>query len=1097
MPPADSPADAHADSRPVPTGLLAARLLHLLTAEPTPLIHVVADLRLAQVLAAQVQAMAPDLPVAVLPEWDSLPYERMPPSVAVMGQRMGMLRWFLDQRARPRLILTTAPALLRLVPPRTVWVDAGLEFRVGDPVDLGRLRIDLLRQGYVVDERVDEPGEAALRGQVIDLFPAAAPLPCRIEHQDGRISEIRSYDPVSQRSEVETDLLIVDPASEIVLPRPADGAVPDFPRGREHELARYYGRLESVFDYLPDARLVLDPHAVTRATDFLEQAAEAWQARQGPGDTALPPEQLFLQEDGWRERTAAARDLEHRVRPDERVPRFVESRDSARQFRDFLQARLAEGPVVLAAGDPRPLRALASRARQATGRSAAAAKDWQEAAAAPPGALLTLTLPVRHGFVDQASGAAVIAAADLLGTRAEFAQAATRAALPLGEADLGTGDVVVHLDHGMGVLEGLEEVTLAEDEPGEVLRLRYAGDKTLLVPVGEIGRIWRYGGDPEAVTLDRLDGDGWTKRRAGVENGIRATAMHLVEQAARRARASAPKLTAPARDYERFVARFPYPLTPDQAAAEAAVLADLTAGRPMDRLVCGDVGFGKTEIALRAAAVAVLAGRQVAIAAPTTVLARQHARTFARRFAHLGIEVALLSRLVKPAEARKVKAGLADGSIRLVIGTHALAARGVRFAELGLLVIDEEQRFGAAQKAKLRALAEGGGHVLTMTATPIPRTLQASLVGLQELSLITTPPVQRQPIRTQLHPFDEAMVRDALLHERQRGGQSFVVCPRIEDIAPMAERLARIVPELHMVVAHGKLPADEVDATMVGFAEGEGEILLATNIIESGLDVPRANTMLVWRPERFGLAQLHQLRGRVGRGSRSATALLLTDPDHPPAPAAEKRLRTLEALDRLGAGFAISARDLDLRGAGDLIGEEQAGHVTTLGLGLYQHLLDQALRRVRGETVADDWLPELHLGVTGRIPADYVPEPDMRIDLYARAARVADAADVAAFMAELEDRFGPVPPGMTRLLAQARILAACRRLGIGRLDAGPQGLALTLRDEAPVPALPGWIRKDRRLVLARAIEDPEERLDLLLAALEVATESPEEPPAAA
>ncbi|WP_200840824.1 DEAD/DEAH box helicase, partial [Geminicoccus flavidas] len=940
----------------MPTGLLAARLLHLQAAEPTPLIHVAADLRSARALAALAGAMAPDLPVAVLPEWDSLPYERMPPSVTVMGQRMGMLRWFLDQWARPRLVLTTAPALLRLVPPRATWTDAGLEFRVGDPVDLDRLRIDLLRQGYVVDERVDEPGEAALRGQVIDLFPAAAPLPCRIEHQDGRISEIRSYDPVSQRSEVETDLLIVDPASEIVLPRSEDGAVPGFLRGREHKLARFYGRLDSVFDYLPDARLVLDPHAMTRAADFLEQAAEAWQALQGLGDAALPPEQLFLQEDGWRDRVAGAQDLEHRARPNERVPRFVESRDGARQFRDFLQARLAKGPVVLAASDPRPLRTLASRARQATGRSAAAAKDWQEAVAAQPGTLLTLALPVRHGFVDQATGTAVIAAADLLGTRAEFAQAATpqaatpQAALPLGEVDLGTGDVVVHLDHGMGVLEGLEEVTLGEDEPGEVLRLRYAGDKTLLVPVGEIGRIWRYGGDPEAVTLDRLDGDGWAKRRAGVENGIRATAMHLVEQAGKRARASAPKLTAPARDYERFVARFAYPLTPDQAAAEAAVLADLAAGRPMDRLVCGDVGFGKTEIALRAAAVAVLAGRQVAVAAPTTVLARQHARTFARRFAHLGIEVALLSRLVKPAEARKVKAGLADGSIRLVIGTHALAARGVRFAQLGLLVIDEEQRFGAAQKAKLRALAQGGGHVLTMTATPIPRTLQASLVGLQELSLITTPPVQRQPIRTQLQPFDEAVVRDALLYERQRGGQSFVVCPRIEDIAPMAERLARIVPELRTVVVHGKLPADEVDAAMVGFAEGEGEILLATNIIESGLDVPRANTMLVWRPERFGLAQLHQLRGRVGRGSRSATALLLTDPEHPPAPAAEKRLRTLEALDRLGAGFAISARDLDLRGAGDLIGEEQAGHVTTLGLGLYQHLLDQALRHVRGET---------------------------------------------------------------------------------------------------------------------------------------------------
>ncbi len=1079
----------------LPAGFVAARLLRVLEEDPgNPLVYVAANGPAARLLARTVQAMAPDLRLSVFPAWDCMPYDHLPPSHAVMGMRMGVLRWLLDEATPPDLVLTTAPALIRRVPPKTVWPSAHLEFRVGERLDLHAVQDDLRRLGYVIDDRVDEPGEAALRGQVIDLFPAAAPLPCRVEHREDRITEIRSYDPVSQRSEVETDLLTVDPASEVVAAPSGGGEAAG--AGLELAMARCYPRMDTLFGYAEQSRILIGPAAERRAADFLAQVEEAYQSRLdfrgGDAEHLPPPDRLFLDAASWQDLLAQKRLVTPLLDPaqDPHVPRFIEESNASASFRRFLDENLRTRRVLLAAGVERPLRLLVQRAERATGTRPERAEDWKAVATAAPGTLLAMKLPLDRGFVDDAAGIAVVAAADLLGSRAGGGKAVGVTSSPLGVAELRIGDTVVHAEHGMAVLEGLEEVRLDGDAPADVLRLRYAGDKVQLTPVDEIGQIWRYGGGDAAVTLDRLDGSGWAERRARVEAEIEASAARLVAFADERQRRRAPKLTPPANgDYERFAARFPYALTDDQATAVDAVLADLASGRPMDRLVCGDVGFGKTEVALRAAAVAALAGMQVAVVAPTTVLARQHVRTFRRRFAPFGIEVAHLSRLVKPAEAREVKAGLASGAVRIVVGTHALAAKGVAFTDLGLVVIDEEQRFGIAHKNKLRALAEDC-HVLTLTATPIPRTLQASLIGLQDLSVIATPPVMRQPTRTVLMPFEEGAVREALLRERRRGGQSFMVCPRIEDMEPLAERLRALVPDMEVKLAHGGMPAEEIDEAMVSFADGKGDILLATNVIESCLDVPLANTMLVWRPDRFGLAQLHQLRGRVGRGSRRASAYLLTDPAHPLPPRTEKRLRTLEALDRLGAGFAISARDLDLRGAGDLLGEEQAGHVTAIGLGLYQHLLERAMKTARGQPVEADWLPALHLGISGRIPPDYVPEPDMRIDLYVRAAMIESENDALEFAAELADRFGPVPDPMRNFLALARIRALCRRLGIRRLDAGPQGIAATFGDEAAgkaaEAAFEGWRWNGQRLVLGIAIMDPGERLEVIGTALEEA-----------
>jgi transcription-repair coupling factor (superfamily II helicase) len=1070
-----------------PAGRLVVELLALLReSRGRPLVHIAVDSRRADLLFGIAQAFAPDLRMALLPAWDCLPYDLTSPSRAAMGQRAGVLRWLTDKQALPDLLFATPAVLVQRVPPAATWADAHLEYRVGDRIDVDEISSALQRLGYVADELADAPGEFAIRGRVVDLFPAAAPRPCRIEFDEGTITAIRSYDAATQRSLVETDLLIVDAASEII-PCPANEETAI--AGREHHLSQYYPKLETVFDYIPDAGFVAEAQAQTRVAALFAQIAEAFASRseRPPGGkghrTPAPPEKLYLDRAEWDHAISRKLIATTHALDEAGVPRFARERNPQRALSAYLEERGAAGEsIVLAAAAEDDARRLARVAVRALGGRPKHVEDWASVKAAKRGSVLALTAPLEAGFVVPSRQITVIAAPDLVGSRAGRSAEQSVALLTLGRADLNIGDAVVHLDHGMAALEGLEQINTGEDA-SEAIRLRYADDAKLLVPVDDIGKIWRYGSDAAAIALDRLDGEAWAKRRAKVEAEIAASAARMVEIAAERGRTAAPKLIPPTRDYERFAERFPYLLTADQEAAVDATLADLASGRRMDRLVCGDVGYGKTEVALRAAAAAIFSGKQVAIIAPTTVLVRQHLQTFRRRFAGFDVEVAHLSRLVKGAEARKAKEGLASGDIRLVIGTHALAAKGVRFADLGLLVIDEEQKFGAKQKAALRNSA-GRAHVLTLTATPIPRTLQSALVGLQDLSVIATPPVLRQPTRSVVAPFEAALVRDALMRERARGGQSLFVCPRIEDIGPMRMRLRAIVPDFTIVVAHGKMPAAEMDDVIVDFADGEGHVLLATNIIESGLDLPNANTICVWRPDRFGLAQLHQLRGRVGRGRRRGTAYLLTDPDEKLSPATDKRLRTLEKLDHLGAGFAISARDLDLRGAGDLLGDEQAGHVKLIGLTLYQHLLERALKAARGEAVEEDWSPDLRLGASGAFPADYVPEGEVRLNLYARLSEVANEDEIGDFEDEIADRFGPLPRSVTRLFQLARLKCHCRALKIARLDGGPQAIAASFRADAQITDAPASLSghelewRGERLVYLRGSEAADERLSL-------------------
>ncbi|MBE1526910.1 transcription-repair coupling factor (superfamily II helicase) [Sphingopyxis sp. OAS728] len=990
------------------------------------------DDRQAEALARAVEALGTAASVIFIPSSDALPGEDAPASPANIGQRVAALRALrgaAEEKGRHTCCILSGEAAAQPYSPPDAFETAPPTLKVGDALDTVAFAEMVEALGYVSDERVDEPGEVAIRGHVVDLFPADAGLPFRIELADGHIAAIRSFRADTQLMVEDVPCIAIGRASE----PPLDTAT-------------------SILAHLRPGFLMLTPKADGRRRRYIALARDA-AARRGGALDAIDDAGWKAGLAAWRDRSADA--IGHGV-----LPRFAESRSPLSAFARFA-APLLEDRAMLLIGSERDLRFLRPRLAKRLGIAVEPVADFGAALALPKGSIGSLVVPADRGFIGPKL--LVVAAADLLGSRAilDPGDAIRPDALSLEHSDVRVGDLVIHEDHGVARIEGLE---LAPGESGgEMIALGFSGGARRLVAVADAGRIWRYGADADAVALDKLDGSGWPKRRAAISAAVEDVAAGLTTLAAERERIKAPVLDPDPARYERFVGGFAFNETADQERSFAAVRQDLTSGKPMDRLVIGDVGFGKTEVALRAAAMAAIAGYQVIVAAPTTVLVRQHLALFAKRFASIGVTVAGLSRLSSAAEKSAVKAGLADGSIDIVIGTGAVMGKSVVYRRLGLVIIDEEQKFGAADKARLRR--DASVHQLSMSATPIPRTLQMALTGLRQVSLIATAPARRRPVRTSLDSFDATRIRTLLMREHGRRGQSFVVVPRIEDMGALADKLRRAVPELAIVEVHGKLPAKEADAIMVDFADGKGDILLATNIIEAGLDIPRANTMVVWRADRFGLAQLHQLRGRVGRGARRGQMVLLTDEGAKIAESTWKRLRTLAALDQLGAGFEISASDLDARGGGDLLGDTQAGHVKLIGAHLYQHLLGQALERARGDA-DDDWTPELNVGGAGMIPHEWVPDVNVRLPLYMRLARLASEPEIDAFEEELADRFGPLPPPAEQLLLHVRWRAMARAARIARIDAGKAGIALTPRgDFAGDPAAHGLRKRAGRWVL--------------------------------
>jgi transcription-repair coupling factor (superfamily II helicase) len=937
---------------------------------------------------------------------------------------------------------------------------------------------------------------------------------------------IKRFDPETQRSGEALPRLDFHPASEVSFdgasvarfrtnwrelfgPQAVDDPLyVSVTEAHRHPGIEHYGPLfaegmETVFDYLPGASVSLDHQAESAVAARLELIADHYAERRAPARAGepiyrpIPPGMLYLDREGW---DAALNkgpcfEITPFSKPDGGAqgvdiggrPGPILTGQPLAAFDGFaeLKAKWAETgrTIVLAAWSFGSRERLTLMLKEHGIGPVHPVATADEARALPRGTVALVVLALERGFLTDRL--AVVAEQDLLGSRiARPPKRKKRADQFIADAtEIEAGDLVVHQDHGIGRYEGLETVTV-NGAAHDCLKLIYDGGDKLFLPVENIDLLSRFGNEGDGVTLDKLGGASWQARKAKAKNRIQDMAAGLIRLAAERQMREAPMLTADDGAFAEFCARFPYTETEDQAKAINDVLEDFATGKPMDRLICGDVGFGKTEVALRAAFVAAMAGTQVAVVVPTTLLARQHYRAFSARFEGLPVKVAQLSRMVTAKEATATKVGLADGTVSIVIGTHALMAKGVEFADLGLLIVDEEQHFGVKHKERLKEL-KADVHVLTLTATPIPRTLQLALTGVRDLSLITTPPVDRLAVRTFIMPFDSLVIKEAIAREKFRGGQIFCVVPRIEDLDHMATRLREIAPDIRTVIAHGRLAAGELEQVMTDFGEGKYDILLATNIVESGLDMPRVNTLIIHRADMFGLAGLYQLRGRVGRGKQRGYAYLTWPPYHRLSPAAEKRLEVMQTLDQLGAGFTLASHDLDLRGAGNLLGDEQSGHIREVGIELYQQMLEDAVNAIRAQgkekVVERDWTPNINLGLPVLIPEAYVADLPVRLGLYRRIGALGSDAESEALAAELADRFGKLPPEVENLLETVALKRACRAANVEKLDAGPKGMVIAFRkNDFPNPAgLIQWIgtkgglvklRPDQKLVVVRDMD---------------------------
>jgi transcription-repair coupling factor (superfamily II helicase) len=1109
-----------------------------------PLIHVALDDMRAAVIADALGFFAPHCEVITFPGWDCLPYDRISPHADIVSERIAALSRLRHPFKRPAIILATVNAAVQKTLPPEALEQASLNAGVGDELPVEKLRMFLAANGYASAGTVREPGEFAVRGGIVDLFPPGYAMPVRLDFFGDEIESIRLFDALAQTTTEKIERFHLGPISEALLDertiaqfrsgyRELFGAVTDsdplyeavtaarkFP-GIEHWLGLFYPRLLSLFDYAPQAPVTFDAQADEATKSRLQQIEDFYQARLSlyqaskrakPGKNKehtaaavykpVPVERLYL--------THGAIDKALADRAVAVLSPFAASESTVidargQRGRDFSDARAQQQEiaalqtyateqqaqnrrVAIACYSQGSTERLSHMLRTHGLSSLSAVKNWDEMRKLDPKLIALVILGFEHGFI--APDLAFVTEQDILGDRlvrpAKKRSKASAFQLELGT--LNTGDFVVHAEHGIGRYEGLEAVTVF-GTAHDCVKLIYDGGDKLFVPVENLDALTRYGSAESGAVLDRLGGAGWQQRKARVKKRLKDMADALIKIAAEREVKTAERIEVPEGAYEEFAARFPYAETEDQDKAIEDTLDDLAGGKPMDRLICGDVGFGKTEVALRAAFAAVQSGLQVALVAPTTLLARQHFNNFIRRFQGFPARIAQLSRMVSLREAQETKKLMKEGGVDIVIGTHALLANDIGFRNLGLLIIDEEQHFGVKQKERLKQF-RAEVHVLTLTATPIPRTLQLALAGVRELSLIATPPLDRLAVRTFVLPYDPLVIREALMREHFRGGQSFYVCPRIEDLKGVAEELSALVPEIKLVTAHGRMSSAQLDDIMTAFDAKQYDVLLATNIIESGLDIPNANTIIIHRADRFGLGQLYQLRGRVGRAKLRGYAYLTYAPGALLSTAAQQRLEVIQTLEQLGAGFQLASHDMDIRGAGNLLGEEQSGHIREVGVELYQQMLEDAVSAARTggmEAAADRWTPQINLGMPVLIPEVYVSDLNVRLGLYRRLADVTEEGEIETIAAEMIDRFGALPPEVENLLQTVAVKVLCRRAGIEKLDAGPKGAVLSFhRDRFAKPErLIHWIAKqgdgakvrpDQKLVLIRAWDDAGERL---------------------
>ena len=1094
---------------------------------------IAADEAAMRALAETVPLFAPEVQVVTLPGWDCLPYDRASPALRVMAERLGTLNALQAKCDKPQLLVATASAATQRV--LTPFRIRQLTRRVtqGERIERETLVQQLSALGYERTDTVAEHGEYAVRGSLIDVFPAGAEQALRLDFFGDEIDSLRLFDPADQRSTDQADGFTLMPASEALLDEetikrfrsryretfgatstqdPLYQALSEGRRmaGMEHWIPLLEDKLATIFDHLGENDIIVRDAGADKAIEARREAIEDYYSNRvrameaEPGNyRPLDPKCLYLLNGDWD--AIISKCAIHRTSPFPEPESSTTIGFGVEPARDFTPERAQQVNVYEAVAEHvGKLRrnghkiVLASYTRGARERLLGLLDDnglkahtlvdtWQEALGSKTQPAL-IVLPLEHGFTTP--DVAVLTEQDMLGDRLVRRRKGRRAADAFLQelATLSPGDLVVHADHGIGRYEGLTQIPVSK-VPHDCVALEYARGDKLYVPVENIELLSRYGSESEGVALDSLGGEAWQRRKARMKERIREIAGELIKTAALRA-TRAGAVAQPDSAFPQFVDRFPYEETDDQERAIEDVLQDLEVGKPMDRLVCGDVGFGKTEVALRAAFVMAMSGKQVALICPTTLLARQHYRNFVDRLQGFPVNVGRLSRLVPAAEAKRTKEGIADGTVDIVIGTHALLAKGIDFRRLGLVIVDEEQHFGVTHKERLKAL-RADVHVLTLTATPIPRTLQMAMSGLRDLSVIQTPPVDRLAIRTYITPFDGVVLREALLREHHRGGQSFFVVPRIADLPDIEEWLREQVPEVKFVTAHGQMSPSQVEERMSAFYDRKYDVLLSTTIVESGLDIPSANTLIVYRSDRFGLAQLYQLRGRVGRSKTRAYAYLTMPATRSITEAAQKRLQVLAELDSLGAGFQLASHDLDIRGAGNLLGDEQSGHIKEVGFELYQSMLEDAIVELKAGGPAqrsEEFSPQISVDAPIMIPEEYVPDLDLRMGLYRRLGELEDRPAIDAFAAEMIDRFGALPAETANLMKIVEVKLNCRQAMVAKLDVGPRGAVVTFAEGGfpDLKALLGYIdrlkgsaklRPDSKMAVSRDWPTADARLN--------------------
>ncbi len=1089
----------------VPEGadaLILAKIWQKNRAEGNDVVFVARDEQRLDALSQRLKFYLPDENLLTIPAWDCLPYDRVSPAYNIIGTRLKSLA-ILANRAKqkspaPRIILTSINAVMMRTAPVSYFNRSFLTLKLGNRVNLSDFAGYFIRNGFRKVATVHEKGEFSIRGSIVDIFSGNMNKPARLDFFGDTLDSIKSFDPLSQRSDKKLKGVTILPAGEMMLneksislfrKRYVDefGAVKSedmlyenisagrLSVGMEHWLPYFHETLDNIFSFCQSPTIVTDTQATQSITARDEQITDYYNARieamqqQGMGAPLyrpIKPSLLYIQKQELDEIFKKNQWVElnnFSVPKVFRGPNIIDFNgklgrkfSAERQIQDkniyeiicrhLTELQTAKHKIIIGCQSIGSAERLSNLLADYSLKNSVTVDSFEQFNALGEGALAFATLPMETGFTVGTLN--FISEQDILGDSLKSAHKKRRAADFISESSaLALNDFIAHIEHGVGQFIGLKTIDVS-GKPHDCLVLKYLGGDKLFLPVENIELLSRYGGEEIDATLDKLGGSAWQARKAKLKERIKDIADKLIKIAAERMLKKGQIINNPDHLYEEFVARFGFNETQDQLHAIEDIVEDLQSGKPMDRLICGDVGFGKTEVALRAAFLAVMSGMQVALVVPTTLLARQHYKTFIERFANLPISIEQASRLVGAKKLSQTKQNIQSGAVDIVIGTHALLSKNINFANLGLLIIDEEQHFGVVHKERLKEL-QSDIHVLTLTATPIPRTLQLAMTGVRELSIIATPPVDRLAIRTFISPLDPVIIRETLLREHYRGGQSFYVCPRVSDLEERAKFLTEFVPEIKFVIAHGQMTPMALDAVMNAFYDGKYDLLLATTIIESGIDIPTANTLIVHRSDMFGLAQLYQLRGRVGRSKTRAYALFTLPTHGKISENAQKRLNVLQSLDSLGAGFTLASHDLDIRGAGNLLGDEQSGHVREVGFELYQNMLEEAISSLKsGEynvELDEKWTSEINIGIPVLIPENYVNDLDLRLGLYRRLSGFNDKQQIDDFAMELTDRFGKRPETVDYLLKIMKIKLLCRHANIDKLDAGAKGLTVQFR----------------------------------------------------